>query len=122
METTITKSIIAAVLTLIMILSGILLRKNGKPYKTGIFTLHKLSVVAIVVFIVLIYIQHFKLMQFEGLGLVLFILSCLFFIIDFITGALLSFEKIVSYKLKIAHRILSWITILFIPVIWLYCH
>ena len=71
---------------------------------------------------VLIYIQHFKLLHFEGFGLVLFIFSSLFFVIDFITGALLSFEKIASFKLKIVHRGLSWLTILFIPVIWLYCH
>jgi len=105
-----------------MILSGVMLRKSGEPYKTGIFTLHKLSVVATIFFVVLIYIQHFKLLYFEGFGLSLFVFSGLVFIITFITGALLSFEKIASYKLKIVHRVLSWLTILFIPVIWLYCH
>ena len=122
MESTITKSIITAILTLIMILSGIMLRRSGEPYKTGVFTLHKLSVVATVVFVVLIYVQHFKLLQFEGFGLFLFLISGLIFVISFITGALLSFEKIASYKLKIVHRVLSWFTVLLIPIIWLYCH
>ncbi len=76
----------------------------------------------LIVFVVLIYIQHFKLLYFEGFGLFLFFLSDFVFVISFITGALLSFEKIASYKLKIIHRILSWLTLLFIPVIWLYCH
>ena len=122
MESTTTLSIITAALTLLMILSGIMLRKSGEPYKTVIFTLHKLSVIATIIFVVLIYIQHFKLFYFEGFGLILLILSDLTFIISFFIGALLSFEKIASYKLKIVHRILSWLTLLFIPVIWLYCH
>ena len=122
METILTKSIIVAVLTLITIISGILLRKEGKPYKTGIFTLHKLAIIATVVFIILIYIQHFKLLSFEGAGLVFFILSSLIFLGSFISGAFLSFEKFSSFKIQITHRILSWLTILFIPVIWFYCH
>ena len=122
MESTITKSVITAILSVILILSGIMLRRSGEPYKTGIFTLHKLSIVAIVVFTVLIYVQHFKMLQFEGFGLFLFVLSGFVFVIAFITGALLSFEKTTSYKLKITHRVLSWLTFLFVPVIWLYCH
>jgi len=122
METILTKTIISGVLTLLLIISGIWLRKSGEPYKTSIFTLHKLSVVAIIVFVVLIYIPHFKLLHFEGLGLFLFTFSGFIFAVAFITGALLSFEKIASYKLKIVHRVLSWLTLLFIPAIWLYCH
>jgi uncharacterized membrane protein len=122
MESTTTLSIITAGLTLLMILSGVLLRKSGEPYKTGIFTLHKLSVVAILVFVVLIYVQHFKSFCFQRFGLFLFIVSGLILVVAFFTGALLSFEKITSYKLKITHRILSWLTILLIPFIWLYCH
>ena len=122
METVLTKTVISGVLTLLLIISGVWMRKSGEPYKTGIFTIHKLAITALTVFMVLIYIQHIKLFTFEGFGLFLFIISSLVFFIAFLTGALLSFEKIASYKLKIAHRVLSWFTILFIPVIWLYCH
>lgn len=122
MESAITKSVITAIFTIIAILSGIMLRRSGEPYKTGVFTLHKLSVGGTIIFVVLIYVQHFKLLSFESFGLILFILSDLVFIAAFVTGALLSFEKIAFYKLKILHRVLSWLTILFIPIIWLYCH
>ena len=122
MESTITKSIITAILTIILILSGIILKKSGEPYKTGIFTIHKLSVAATIIFVILIYVQHLKMLHFEGLGMILFMVSNIILVISFITGSLLSFEKIISYKLKIVHRVLSWLTILFIPVIWLYCH
>lgn len=122
MESIITKSIIASVLAILMILSGLWLRKHGEPYKKWIFTIHKLSVIAIIIFIVLIYIQHLKTFIFQGTGLTLFILSNIFILTAFITGALLSFENISSYRMKIIHRLSSWITQLFIPVIWLVCH
>lgn len=122
METVLTKTIISGVLILLTILSGIWLRKSGEPYKTGILTLHKLAIVALLVFLILIYINHLKTFEFSGTGYILFILSDIIFLAAFITGTLLSFEKISSYKLKIVHRLLSWVTILFIPVIWLYCH
>ena len=122
MESVLTKSFITLGLTLIIILSGILLRTVGKPYKAGIFILHKLAVAAVVVFVILIYIEHFKTIRFQGIGMFLFILSGLAFLISFISGALLSFENLSSFRLQIMHRVLSWLTILFIPIIWLVCH
>ncbi|QGY47472.1 hypothetical protein GM418_28520 [Maribellus comscasis] len=122
METVLTKTIISGALTLLLIVSGVWLRKNGEPYKTDIFTIHKLAIVALVVFVVLIYINHLKTFSFNGTGFILFIISDVIFLVAFISGALLSFEKIVSYQLKIVHRLVSWITILFVPVIWLVCH
>ncbi len=122
METLLTKTLISGVLTLLIILSGIWLRKSGEPYQTLIFTLHKLAVATVTVFVILIYTSHFALIRFSGWGLLLFIVSDLIFIAAFTTGSLLSFDKTSSYKLKIVHRVLSWITVLFIPVIWLYCH
>ena len=122
METILTKTIIVSILTLIAIVSGVLLRKKGKPYKAGIFTAHKLAIAAVVVLVVLIYIQHLKILTFEGLGFALFILSSHILLISFITGAVLSSEKFSTFKMQITHRILSWLTILFIPIIWLVCH
>ena len=121
MDTILTKSILVLVLVLITIISGILLRKAGKPYKKGIFTIHKLALVTVIVFVVLIYIQHLKILSFTGIGLALFILSSVIFLASFISGAFLSFEKYSTFKFQISHRILSWLTMLFIPIIWLVC-
>ncbi|MBN1984887.1 MAG: hypothetical protein JW761_01220 [Prolixibacteraceae bacterium] len=122
MESVITQSIIAAIFAIVLILTGIILRKGGEPYKTSIFTLHKLAVVALIVFVVLIYVQHFKLFFFEGFGLFLFLLSAVLFVAAFFSGVLLAFEKTSSYKLQIIHRLASWLTALCIPAIWVYCH
>lgn len=117
-----TKSIISGLLTILIIASGIILRKSGEPYKTGTFTLHKLTVVAALVLVVLIYIGHFKLIGFYGTGLFLFILSDVLLVAAIVTGVLLTFEKTAHYRMKIVHRLTSWLTVLMIPVIWLYCH
>ncbi len=122
MGTLLTKTIMTGVLTILIIISGIALRKSGEPYQPLIFTLHKITVAAVAVFVVLIYVSHFKLLSFSGFGFLLFVLSDLLFAAAFVTGALLAFEKTTSFKLKIVHRILSWLTILFVPAIWLYCH
>jgi hypothetical protein len=122
METLLTKSIISGVLAILIFISGIFLRKSGEPYKTGIFTLHKLAVVTALVFVVLVYIQHFDLFSFYGTGLFLFLLSDIFLVAAFVTGALLNFEKTAHYSMKIVHRLTSWLTVLMIPVIWWYCH
>ena len=122
MESILTKSILVTILTLTTIITGILLRKGGKPYKSRLFTVHKLAIVATIVFVVLIYIQHLRILNFEGIGFILFILSSLIFLTAFISGAFLSFEKFSTFKIQFTHWILSWLTILFIPIIWLVCH
>jgi len=122
METLFTKSIIAGLLMVLIIISGIFLRKGGEPYKTGTFALHKITVVAVILFVVLVYVEHLKMFRFNGTGLLLFLLSDLFLLVAFITGVMLNFEKTAHYRMKIFHRISSWLTVLMIPVIWWYCH
>ena len=57
MEQLMTNSVISGILAIAVFISGIWLRKTGELYKTGIFTLHKITVAATAVFIVLIVIQ-----------------------------------------------------------------
>jgi len=110
METLFTKSIIAGLLMVLIIISGIFLRKGGEPYKTGTFALHKITVVAVILFVVLVYVEHLKMFRFNGTGLLLFLLSDLFLLVAFITGVMLNFEKTAHYRMKIFHRISSWLT------------
>lgn len=120
METLLTKSISGGLLTILIVISGILLRRSGKPYKTSIITIHKITVVGVIVLVILIYIQHLKVMQFSGFGLFLSIFSYIFLLIAFISGVLLSFDKF--FYIRLLHRVSSWIILLLIPVIWWYCH
>lgn len=122
MESVVIQSVIAAFLAVLIISSGILLRKAGEPYKAGTFAIHKLSVIAVVVLIIIIYYRHLEIMNFRGTGFILFLLSDVLLVIAFVTGALLSFDRFSSIGLKLFHRFVSWTTFLFIPIIWLYCH
>jgi 4-amino-4-deoxy-L-arabinose transferase-like glycosyltransferase len=122
MEQLVANSIISGILAIAVFISGIWLRKTGEPYKTGIFALHKITVVATAVFIVLIVIQHLRVLNFAGTGLILFVLSVIFFLVAFVSGAVLSFENTARDFLKIIHRISSVLVLIMVPVIWLYCH
>ena len=122
MESIINQSLISALLLLIVIISGFWLRKQGEPYKVFLFTVHKLAIVALTVFIVLIYNNHFELFEFRGTGLILFISSGIFYLIAFVSGALLSFKNIVKFKWKWIHLLSSILTFLLGLAIWWVCH
>lgn len=115
-------TIFSGTLTIIIYFSGIWLRKKGEPYHTGIFTLHKLSVLAVLVLLVLNVLKHLRIIEFQGLGLTVFVVASVFFVIAFITGALLSIKKTSRYFVKTIHRISSVLIVLMIPVIWFICH
>ncbi len=106
----------------VVLYTGIFMRKKGKPYNNIVFAFHKLTVVVIFITVFLIYIQHFKIVTFEELGLILFLVSGFVFAASFISGILLSFKKTSSFYLTVFHRIASWLTVLFIPLIWIICH
>jgi hypothetical protein len=122
MESITTNSLISALLTLILLVSGIWLMKTGEPYKKVVFAVHKIGIAALTVFLVLIIIRHLQLFSFSGLGLTFFVLSILFYVIAFVSGAMLSFESTARDFLKTIHKISSVLTIVMVPLIWLYCH
>jgi hypothetical protein len=122
METITAYSLISALLALFVIISGIWLMKTGEPYKPVVFAVHKIIVAALTVFLVLIIMKHLRLFSFSGLRLTFFILSAVFYVIAFISGAVLNFENIARDFLKTIHKVSSVLTVLMIPVIWLFCH
>jgi hypothetical protein len=94
MNATTTKHIIAGLLFLFTLISGVWLSHSGKPLNVAIITIHKLialaSVIAIAVNVYLVYtaadIRTF-------LELVLIAVTGLAFLALFVTGALLSLSK-----------------------------
>lgn len=122
MEAILTNSLVSAALTIIVLVSGIWLMKTGEPYKQVVFAAHKISIAALTVFLVLIIIRHLQLFDFSGLGLTFFILSAVFYVIAFVSGAVLSVESTARNFLKTIHKISSVLTLIMVPVIWLYCH
>ena len=116
------QSLYAALFFFISVISGIWMLKKGEPYNKMVFNLHKISIVASTVFMVFILKQHFNHLTFKGIGLALFVSGCVFFLVAFISGSFLSFEKTARRLLKTAHKISSVLLVLIIVAVWLYCH
>ena len=122
MELLSSRSIITGLLTLVVIISGFWLRKKGEPYHTGIFTIHKISIVATTVFLILIVLNHFTLYSFKAIDIVIFVFSTLIYIVAFVSGAMLSFKNIIKFTWKWIHLLSSVFILVLALVIWLVCH
>lgn len=122
MESILTKTIIAGVFTLFLIVTGGLLKKSGEPYKVPTLIVHKLATLGVLVFLIIIVIQHAKDVDYGGLGTTLLILSGIFFIAALISGAIITKENAPKKLLIAIHKISSVLSIVMIPVIWIVCH
>jgi len=103
-----TRLILALCLFLFTIFSGIWLSKTGRPLNSGIFTLHKLLALAGTFLIVVSAYQLQKGLEINQLKIIFFVFSALFFLMAFITGALLSFDKTTNEVILIIHKIASF--------------
>ena len=112
MDSILVQLIIVSGLALLLILSGILMRRQGKPYKTGLFTLHKLSAVGGIVSCWIIiarglrgeYLPH-QVTDYRFILLAAVVLSV-------ISGALQSFGKPANRLIVITHKIFSYLLII----------
>lgn len=93
MGTTQGKIVVVGLAFLLIFVSGIWMSRVGKPYNTGLFTIHKLVGLALGVFLgVTIYRTH----QAAPLGLLTIaaiVVTILFFIGTVVAGGLLSIDK-----------------------------
>ena len=97
--------ILTGVLFLLIIGSGIWLSRLGKPYKTGIFTLHKLVAFTASVFSIVLIFNLFMTVKPNNLIFLFFLAAGISVAALFATGALLSAGKLSYSALKITHII-----------------
>jgi len=105
MENLTVRIILAIGIFVLMLLSGIWLRTKGKPYNKLIFTIHKIMTLLTILFVAryLILLKNSVAMAQHTLNLMWVTLA--FFIVSFISGALLSFEKPMPDALTKLHRL-----------------
>jgi hypothetical protein len=96
---------ISGLLFLFSIVTGLLLHKSGRPLNTSIFTIHKLTAVGLVIFMVLLIYNFLKDTNIEITTLLLIIVAGLSFLALFVSGALLSIEKTTNKKKLLTHNI-----------------
>ena len=94
MESYAPKLALAGLLFLFSLGSGLRLSRSGKPYKTGIFTLHKLIALATIILIgVNVNALYQPMDGMSVLEMTLVPLTALLFLALFVSGALLSIGK-----------------------------
>lgn len=117
------KLILPAALLLLTLASGLWLSKSGKPYATGIMTVHKLIALATCVFagIVLANLLKSGTAQSPVIGLI--VLAGLSAIALFATGAMMSIEKTLRPAWKSIHRVAPFLLMgSAAAAIWLLIH
>ena len=113
MRTIEVRIIINAILVLITIISGIWLSRLGRPLNTPLFTVHKIIAILAIVLTVIIIYQLQKNIDLTNTVLVLIIVSAVFFILAFVTGALLSFDKFAVGIIRMIHKVTPLFVIVF---------
>ena len=91
MDTITTRLIAAGVLFVFTLLSGLWLSHLGKPYNSGIFGIHKLIAVAMVIIIGMSVYNLYKGLDLQAfINLILIVTTGLIFLALIVTGVLLS--------------------------------
>lgn len=93
------------ILFVLTLASGFWVSKTGKPYHTGIFTLHKLLALAAVVLAVILITGLLKTSPSLRLIIALLVLAALSVAGLFATGALMSIQKSVGSTWLLIHRV-----------------
>ena len=97
--------ILPAALMLLTLASGLWLSKSGRPYSTGIMTVHKLIALATCVFAGITLVTLIKTGDPQTLIIGLIILAGLSAVALFATGAMMSIEKTLRPAWRMIHRV-----------------
>jgi hypothetical protein len=110
------KIAIIGILFLAMILSGVWLTKKGKPYPAGIFTIHKLVVIVAMAYIGYFFYTAFLIETIGRTANFMIILSAVFLLMAFITGAILSIVKDARPAQLFAHKITPVLSLVLLAI------
>jgi hypothetical protein len=104
-QMTASKFVLPIVLFVLTVAAGFWVSKTGKPYNTGIFTLHKLLALAAVVLAALSIAGLLKIAHPQNLIILLIVIAGLSVVALFATGALMSIQKTLNGVWLLIHRI-----------------
>lgn len=106
----------SGVLFVLSIAAGIWLSSRGKPYNTGIFTVHKLLALAAVVFSVLMYISLLQNVEKTAILVLLLGIAGISVLALFVSGALLSTGTLPYGLLKTVHSLAPVVAVVSLAV------
>ena len=112
-----TKILISCILLVLAAASGIWLSRMGRPLNTVVFAAHKLIALAALILTITVTYPFFKNPGNDSMLLILMTAMSICYIVSFVSGGALSFEKEIPGIVIILHRIFSAATILLSAVI-----
>ena len=116
MESELTKMIMAISLLPLIVITGIFLRIKKRPYNNVLFSIHKIIAFAFIVFSIIVFIRFFRGINTNIAISFLLLSTTALMILNFITGALQSFEKEAARIINILHKISSYLVIICLPI------
>ncbi len=109
---------ITAILFLISAGSGFWLHAVGRPLNTPVFTIHKLTALAMIVLAVMYTLELLKTADASAGLIVLTVLAGVAVLILLVTGGLLSFDNLVNPPLFYFHNVGALLTLLLIGTLF----
>ncbi|MBN1132839.1 MAG: hypothetical protein JXR52_11455 [Bacteroidales bacterium] len=110
------KLIISGILVFLLLVSGMWLSLLGRPLNTIIFTFHKLLAVAAIVVLVLAVLKMMKGVDLHTVEVWFVVLSGIFLLLSFGSGALLSFESLVNNFTRMVHKLMPYLAVISMAV------
>ncbi len=98
---------IIGIIFLFIILSGVWLSKLGRPLNNAVFTIHKLNSILGIVLLVITIFQISRSIEYTKMEILASIIGGFALFTSFISGAILSFDKLAMNILIITHKVSS---------------
>jgi hypothetical protein len=105
MTITLLRIIIAIIIFIFIFLSGFWLSKSGKPFNSGILTIHKLISLGAAAFLVVTVYQVNKVSGLSTIDLVVTVVTGMSFLLTIVSGGLLSIGKSMPTAISRIHKI-----------------
>jgi hypothetical protein len=112
MNTTQLKITISAGLFLCIFVFGFWLSRSGKPYNQVLFTIHKLVALGAVIYLAMTVYKVHQQMPFNPAQIFFMVLTTVCLLVLFVTGALLSLDKVMPLIVFRLHHIAPYLTVL----------
>jgi hypothetical protein len=106
------KFLTSGIIFLLTLASGLWLSRIGKPLNTAIFTIHKLIALATVIFTGLAIYSLIKNTQIQFLIAALIVVIALGVLALFVTGALMSRDKLMNDNLLTIHKVAPFLVVI----------
>jgi hypothetical protein len=111
------KTGITLIVVVIVLITGFVLFKAGKPYQTAVFTIHKLVALAGLVGLILVARAIHPSAPLPWMIPVMAMLLGLGFILTFVSGGLISAMTKVSLPIRILHPIGAGLLVICLPIL-----